>query len=298
MPTVVTRRQVFASSLVTVGRVVARPDGDAPGGVECQPVSIAVLPVTGVFAKHESAHTVATGTPAHAVLIRAGEPYRISYPGAIGDACLTLRVTPDVLEAPASRFAAHVLLPARLMLARERLRARLASGTADALEIEERSLDLLAGVLDEARTEAARRAAHARSTPRMARGVARAREAIDVRPERPWTLSRLAAAADVSPWQLARVFRREVGETVHGYVLRARLARALDSAGPRRRRTERRGPGRRVCEPQPLHRALPCVLRRATDRCAHGCDSGAANARIGFRPEDPSCPPTPLSSPD
>jgi AraC-like DNA-binding protein len=59
--------------------------------------------------------------------------------------------------------------------------------------------------------------------------AARVKEAISIHPERKWRLSELAALACLSHWHLAHVFRAEVGESVYRYVLRARLAKALDA---------------------------------------------------------------------
>ena len=54
-------------------------------------------------------------------------------------------------------------------------------------------------------------------------------EAIAAAPEHPWTLHALAAQASVSPSQLAHGFRAETGLSVYGYVMRARLVRALEA---------------------------------------------------------------------
>jgi transcriptional regulator GlxA family with amidase domain len=61
------------------------------------------------------------------------------------------------------------------------------------------------------------------------RGVTRAVEAVSADPQRKWTLGHLAALACLSPGHLAHVFRAEMGMPVYGFVLRCRLARALDA---------------------------------------------------------------------
>ena len=53
------------------------------------------------------------------------------------------------------------------------------------------------------------------------------KEAISLAPEHKWSLAELAALACVTPSHLAHVFRAHVGEPVYGYVVRSRLARAL-----------------------------------------------------------------------
>ena len=83
MPTSVVRRQLFATSLLQVGLVAARPSDEAPGVAECQASTVVVLLRRGLFAKHESSHRHVLGTAAHAVLLAKDEPYRIAYPGRV-----------------------------------------------------------------------------------------------------------------------------------------------------------------------------------------------------------------------
>jgi hypothetical protein len=85
------RRTLFASDTLDIGLFAARPVSDACGEVERQGSHVVVLPVSGVFSRHDAPGRHVTGTPSHAVLVAADTPYRISYPGAIGDRALTLR---------------------------------------------------------------------------------------------------------------------------------------------------------------------------------------------------------------
>jgi AraC-like DNA-binding protein len=57
--------------------------------------------------------------------------------------------------------------------------------------------------------------------------VQRARALLASEPSRRWTLASLARAMDSSPFHLAREFRSITGETISRYVLRLRLAIAL-----------------------------------------------------------------------
>ena len=54
-------------------------------------------------------------------------------------------------------------------------------------------------------------------------------EAVCVEPQRKWTLGNLATHASVSPGHLAHLFRAEMGISVYNFVVRCRLARALDA---------------------------------------------------------------------
>lgn len=226
------RRALFESDTLRIGLFEARPVSDACGEVERQDLNAVVLPFDGVFAKHEAPGRHVIGTPSHAVFFAAGVPYRLGFPGAIGDRALTLRfgdeVAPDRLdrrggEPPAS----HGLLPALAMMLRQLLLARLREGEADEFEIEAAGLDLLdltlvslcAGANDAQRLPSARHI----------RAVGRVKEAVAQEPGERWTVAALASIANLSPFHLCRVFRQISGTSIYDYVLRERLAGVLDA---------------------------------------------------------------------
>ncbi|MCE9658757.1 MAG: AraC family transcriptional regulator [Burkholderiales bacterium] len=234
------RRTLFVGEWLQIGHIAARPATSECGEVESSDLNVLALPLAGLFAKHDGPRRQAIATPSHALLISAGKPYRLSFPGCIGDRCLALRLGSDALahlapEAMAgggfdeARLAGHALLPPELMLARSRLWRDLASGEVDALEAEERGIALLGATLRAARGQrgAPRRSRSAGPLGRTRR-VARTVEAICAEPQRKWTLGELAGLACLSPGHLAHVFRAEMGTSVYDFVLRSRLAGALD----------------------------------------------------------------------
>jgi AraC-like DNA-binding protein len=235
------RRTLFDGDLLRVDHIVARPSSPACGEIERQSLNVLVLPITGVFAKHDGPRRHLIATSNHAVLLAADAPYRISFPGSIGDQCLALRmsgaglarVMPEMIAGDgfdASVLSSHALLPPALMLARNLLCRRLAGGAGDPLEVEELGIGLLVSTLRAARKEhAGRRHGTPRGSGRRSRQIERVKEAVSIHPERKWTLGDLADLACVSPWHLAHVFREEVGTSVYRYVLRSRLAKALDT---------------------------------------------------------------------
>ena len=237
------RRTLFEADWLQIGHIAVRPESSAPGEVENSDLNVLALPLAGVFAKHDGPRRYAIATPSHALLISAGKPYRLSFPGCIDDRCLALRFTSDALARvmphamagdgfDEARFAHHVLLPPPMTLARSELWRRLAGGEADALEAEERAIDLLDAALRVARTQGAspgRGRAAACDASRRMRSVARTVEVISAEPQRKWTLGHLAALACLSPGHLAHVFRADMGISVYGFVLRCRLGRALDA---------------------------------------------------------------------
>lgn len=234
------RRELFASALLRIDDVVAHPRSEGLSEERELAEHGVVLPYRGAFTTHAGRRHSVLASTNHAVLLSARTPYRYGYPGAIGDHCLFLSWSDEMLErtAPAAlrrgRFdapapaAAPVLDPPAL-LARERLRRRLADPAADALAIEEEAIGLLASVLRRAMREPVECAM--RRGPGAARNQARVeriKTLIAAGPTQRWTLDALASAAAVSPYHLAHLFKTQVGLSVYEYVVRARLAAALE----------------------------------------------------------------------
>lgn len=237
----VVRRTLFDGEWLQIGHIAVRPDSSECGPVETADLNVLALPLTGVFAKHDGPRRHAIATPSHAVLISARKPYRLSFPGRIGDSCLALRFTSEALARlmpyamagggfDEARFASHAPLPPSLMLARSQLWHDLARGEVDALEAEARGIELLEAAIGTASREPA---APRRRRPAPSRGgarrVIRAVEAVCAEPERKWTLGDLASLACISPGHLAHLFRAELGISVYNFVIRCRLASALDA---------------------------------------------------------------------
>lgn len=234
----IARRTLFENKSLRLGHVVARPSSADCGEIESQGENIIVLPLAGVFAKHEGPRRQVIATPNHAVLIKANDPYRISYPGGIGDRCLTLRFSDDVLtqivrEAATRRrsalppLASCGLLRPAAMLARGMLWHRIATGRCETLEVEETSTALLESTL-RSLCEDGHNERLGYSTRRL-RAIEAVKEAISLSPERRWTLDGLAEIANVSIYHLSHVFRQELGVSITQYVTQARLAKALDT---------------------------------------------------------------------
>jgi AraC family transcriptional regulator len=234
------RRTLFDGELLQVGHVAVRPASSACGDIEVSDSNVLALTLAGVFARHDGPRQHVIATPNHALFIAAGMPYRLSFPGCIGDRCLVLRFSdealalalPDALARDgfdASVLASHAPLEPRTMLARTLLWRSLERGEIDALDVEERAVCLLAAALHAARKPGRGRTPLRSAAVRRRRQVEAVKEAIAVEPERRWTLDDLAGVACVSPGHLAHVFRAEQGSSLYQYVLRSRLAHALDA---------------------------------------------------------------------
>jgi len=229
----VIRKTLLVGETLEIGLFCADPSSDACGAVERQAANAVVLPISGVFSKHEAPGHYVTGTPSSAVLFAADTPYRIGFPGAIGDRALTLRfgeaLAPEHLDRGGGRepLASHGLLRPRAMLLRNLLWARLQTSAIDRIEGEAMALELLGlalGAMGAGR--APRRPA---ALKRRRRAVERVKEAVALAPADRWSVGRLAAVANLSPFHLCRVFRQMVGTSIYDYVLRERLSQTLEA---------------------------------------------------------------------
>ena len=228
----ITRRDISNRGLWRIGTVDVRNASSRPGAEQVQDEHILVFPIAGVFAKHVTPRQRVVGTSSDAVLISADQPYRLSYPAGIGDRCLTIRFSDEaaaeLMPAAASRLAcprATVLMSAAMMVMRNLIWRRSQSDNWDDLELDE-----LGGWLAE--DALALIQAH---TPDHQRPFSSSRwrleiikEAVASDPAIKWRLSDLGKVANVSPYHLSKIFRKTLGTTVYDYVLRARLALALE----------------------------------------------------------------------
>jgi AraC-like DNA-binding protein len=228
----ITRKSLFQSATLQIGLFEARGVTDACGDVEQQDRNAVVLPLAGVFAKHDAPGRQVIGTPSHAVYVAADTAYRISYPGGIGDRALILRfgheLTPEHVDRSGdAALASNGLLPAPAMMLRNMLGARLGQDDIDDLEIETIGLDLLNVSVAAMRKE--KPASRPSALARRLRAMERVKEAIAVAPSEKWSVAQLAKLANLSPFHLCHVFRQLAGTSIYDYVLQERLAQSLDA---------------------------------------------------------------------
>ena len=228
----ISRKTLFESKTLQIGLFEARDVTDTCGDVERQTENAIVLPLSGVFSKHDAPGRHVVGTPSHAVFFAPDTPYRIGFPGGIGDRAITLRfggaLAPEHLDQRGSEaLRSHGLLPAQAMMLRNLLWARLERGDADAFEAESLGLDLLGLALQSVRS--GRSAVHHSTEVRRMRAVERVKEAVASVPSNKWDVARLADIARLSPFHLCHVFRERTGSSIYDYVLHERLAYTLDA---------------------------------------------------------------------
>jgi AraC-like DNA-binding protein len=221
------RKILLESDTLQIGLFESRPSSDACGDVERQNLNAIVLTFTGLFAKHEAPDRHVTGTPSQAIYFAPDAPYRISFPGGIGDRAITLRFTdalaPD--QVGGGRPASQGLLPAKAMMLRNLLWTRLERGEADEFEAEALGLDLLNMALESVRS--GKLPVRASAQARRRRALERVKEAVASAPSTKWNVAKLADVAHLSPFHLCHVFRDMVGTSIYDYVLHERLAQTL-----------------------------------------------------------------------
>jgi AraC-like DNA-binding protein len=227
----VVRKTLLSSATLEIGLFCAHPTSDACGDIERQATNAVVLPVSGVFSKHEAPGRTVIGTPSHAVLFAADTPYRIGFPGAMGDRALVLRFGEALVADYVARrgtcqdLRSHALLPPTAMMLRNVLWTRLQWTRADIFENEAIGLDLLGMSLTSMRGDD--RPLRRSALLRRRRAVQRVKEAVAVAPADRWNIAKLAKIANLSPFHLCRIFREMVGTSLYDYVVQERLACAL-----------------------------------------------------------------------
>jgi len=196
----IARRTLYEGGLFDIGYVVCRPTPEVRTEVEYASLNVLALPLAGVFALHDGPRRHVIATPNHAVFISSGLSYRVSFPGSIGDECLTLRLSAEGLAKlvpkdmsregfHASTLGSRAVLPPSAILARGLLWRRFVRNEADPLLVEELGIGLLDCALHAVRES---RPGPSQRAGRKARHVERVKEAISTSPERKWTLDELS----------------------------------------------------------------------------------------------------------
>lgn len=234
----------FASESLRVSEFACRCDRPHAPGEEAARAHEVVLPQRGFFERYDRFGRT-QGDPTKALYFNRGDPYRIDHPLGGGDVCTIFEVSPAVLlDFSASEEDRGRVLEGRPFARGEQpLGHRMAlhhfkvlqnakkRKEGDALAFEEAALAFLARIFEHG---APQRTAEPEVRPKRA---AEAQKHLVERTIRylnrhytdALTLSKLAREVFSSPYHLCRVFRRETGLTLHGYVSALRLRAALDA---------------------------------------------------------------------
>lgn len=232
-------RTVFSGSIVEVTDVKCRVTSSRCSCEEHSPTNCIVIPRRGAYVRHVGKQRQ-LADPTHALFFTAGDTYRVSHPAGLGDDCTALTFDDaallDVLETVEHRVpqkdqpfrSTQVMLSPRTVLLGHKLFALCSRGTEAALEIEEQSMILLGRILSDASREVTRQAAGGTVSKRQRELLEAIRFVILSNPGQRLTLTQLARTIGCSPFHLTRLCRRLTGAPLHQYLVRLRMAIALE----------------------------------------------------------------------
>jgi AraC family transcriptional regulator len=214
-----TDRQLFTSALFTIAEFVcpARDRAWREPNVIQSPGPLVAFPHMAVGVRLAGAPPV-LATPNLVMLYNPGQEYERRLVDPRGDACVYIVVHDSRIVERMSLSHAPVC---RTVYLRQHLLARhLESDEPDPLLVEETASQLVRAVLQRRPAGAAAGSSH--------RELAEAaKELLALTVSEQLALHELAARLAVSPFHLARVFRRETGYSLHGYRTQLRLRLAL-----------------------------------------------------------------------
>jgi len=171
----------------------------------------------------------------HALLyFRAGSEYAVSHPFRCGDDCVEFAYDermiakfeceqPRRIARPPGAAAGITLRRASPGVIRNlAILARKAQlGSASGLEVEEVSIALLRLAIGDS-------GVHVAVNSAANRKIEMAKNLLLAEPARKWSLNEIAREVSTSPFHLTRLFRAQTGTPLHRFLLRTRLAIALD----------------------------------------------------------------------
>ncbi len=214
-------RSLFATPIVRVSMLRCTPDDLGRSCEKCTVDNQLVFVTRGAFIKHtgKSARVVNANAPA---FFGAAETYRSSHLTPGGDTCAVFSFSDELLDearvraGPPCDGVDSLGLHARAL----RIVAALHSREADALTLEEASLDIL-GLYLRSQSDHRRLGASAQALVRDVEAQLTADYS------RAWSLTELSRQFRRTPFYLTRSFRRLTGVPLHRYLMDLRLGDAL-----------------------------------------------------------------------
>jgi AraC family transcriptional regulator len=218
-------RVLVESRVVRVFDIVCWAPRSGFGPPELNPVATIGLPRRGVFVLERRGRPIVVDTNT-TIVLGSGDEYRIGHPTGGGDAGTVLVLPPELLEEAVGSVDGGVgRLRTRDHLAVCMVTRALRDVPADDLEAEEAAVMLLASL-------SCSFAGSREDRPLLGRKqrlrIEQVRALLASSPETRWDLDRLGKAVTCSPFHLARQFNGVTGETIARYLLRLRLALAVE----------------------------------------------------------------------
>jgi len=217
---------IFESPLVRVFDVTCHAPKSGCSSEECCSVAQVVVPRRGVFIMHQRGTPIVADSNT-ALIFGVGDTYQVSHPVDGGDQCTVLVFRSELVEeALGSVEARHGTLDAATQLSVHVLTYTVTTGMTDQLEAEESAVLVLNTLSENFRSSLS--SSGQRVSEYKQRRADQVRSLLAGQPTEDWHLDSIARAVHCSPFHLARQFRTVTGESVARYLLRLRLALALD----------------------------------------------------------------------
>jgi AraC family transcriptional regulator len=233
--------ELHRSASVTVFDVRCRPCEFARGPEEWSRTNQIVFPRRGVFEREARGDKIVADAN-HVLFFNRDEPYHVAHPTGSGDDCTVfvfeeallreavgaIAGAPEESATPPFEFM-HVLSDEATFLLHDQLWRQARERTNEALAIDESSVQLLTALLERAHRTRSRGRRQGRSATQELHREQTRRTALFLAEHLgdDLSLEDVARAVHCSPFHLARVFRRELGTTIHQYRHRLRLREAL-----------------------------------------------------------------------
>lgn len=237
-------RVLFDSPMVRIGHFVCpadEPDWSVQNVIHG---TLAVFPTVPVLIE-QSGHEAVVADRNVVMYYNVGQPYRrgllhrrgddavwIALKGGLGGS-LAAEHRPGAADRPEGPFdRPHGPSPARCYLRHRALAGYLGrAGARDALLVEEAAVSLVRELLEaDARARGGRTRSVRAETERMRRGIAEeVRLLLATDPGFAWSLDLLVDRVCVSPSHLCRIFKDQVGMTIHRYLAQLRLREAAQA---------------------------------------------------------------------
>jgi len=244
-PAKVTYRKLYASPVVRVSDYTCLAGREGPQAEELCGANNVVLMRRGAFSKHFGRRTV-TADVNQAAFFSKGSAYRVAHPAECGDRGTVFELSPRVLsdivreldssaEGRPDRPFPFDAGPCETAVFWRHRDLVLTLEAADAAPLEPlwadvTAIQLVADVLEDAfeRHGVTRKPRRRGTDEDHAERVEAAKAHLASRLSERITLEGVAEAAQISPFHLARLFRRHTGVPVHRYLTRLRLRASLE----------------------------------------------------------------------
>ena len=213
------------------GKAPSRPIEEHSGGHEIVAVR------RGYFVRHDCRGT-SLADSRHALFFNASDVYSVEHPVGCQDQCTVIRVAPSLLAEIAHQIGVRKLSAERPFAAAAvsfgptlqlQLAAVRQSSSSGPLGAAEAALGIVTKAWHAAITgEVSRNRRTRELASRQIRIARRAHNALVERLRMPTKLGEIAKHLAVSPFHLARLYRQQMGCTLHQALIRLRLSEALD----------------------------------------------------------------------